>query len=253
MGMSNETTAPRRRRRAAGGPVDAIPPSVPSAKQRTPVPGGRRQRRAEEAARAAAGTAAGTAGEAPTRMTAQQAAAARDELAVQVREHAAALAGRQQEDPLAIDPVVLAQQQALAQRAAVLNRQAGDLQHGSTEQEQPGSDRNDPTVPDNLAVATPLKFVPAAGVDEPVLTTPTTYIPLAVPAASTLSRGPDADIRRPGTEAEPVLAARAYGLDPLDAATAGLARLKRERLVRLGILALGGTALIAGLLMIFVA
>jgi hypothetical protein len=235
--MSNETTAPRRRRRAAGGPVDAIPPSAPSATQRTPVPGGRRQRRAEEAARAAAGTA----GEVPARMTAEQAAAARDELAVQVREHAAALAARQQEDPLAIDPVVLAQQQALAQRAAALNRQAGDLQHGSTEQEQPGSYRNDPTAPENLAVVAP------------VLKTPTTSIPLAVPAASTLNRGPDADIRRPGAEAEPVLAARAYGLDPLDAATAGLARLKRERLVRFGILALGGTALVAGMLMIFVA
>ena len=48
----------------------------------------------------------------------------------------------------------------------------------------------------------------------------------------------------------PVAANSAYGLDPLDAATAGLGRAHRLRMLQLGVLALGILALIAGITLI---
>ncbi len=48
----------------------------------------------------------------------------------------------------------------------------------------------------------------------------------------------------------PVAARAAYGLDPLDAATAGLGRARRLRLLQAGVLALGLLALIAGIILI---
>ena len=48
----------------------------------------------------------------------------------------------------------------------------------------------------------------------------------------------------------PVAANSAYGLEPLDAATAGLGRARRLRLVQLVVLALGVVALIAGIILI---
>lgn len=48
----------------------------------------------------------------------------------------------------------------------------------------------------------------------------------------------------------PVAANSAYGLDPLDAATAGLGRARRFRMIQLGVLALGVLALIAGITLI---
>ncbi|GAP56339.1 hypothetical protein AHiyo6_29040, partial [Arthrobacter sp. Hiyo6] len=52
------------------------------------------------------------------------------------------------------------------------------------------------------------------------------------------------------TEVPPVAANAAYGLDPLDAATAGLGRAHRVRLLQLVVLAIGIVALIAGVTMI---
>ena len=49
---------------------------------------------------------------------------------------------------------------------------------------------------------------------------------------------------------EPVAANAAYGLEPLDAATAGLGRARRLRMLQLGVLALGIVALIAGITLI---
>ena len=48
----------------------------------------------------------------------------------------------------------------------------------------------------------------------------------------------------------PVAANAAYGLEPLDAATAGLGRARRLRLVQLVVLILGVMALIAGITLI---
>ena len=49
---------------------------------------------------------------------------------------------------------------------------------------------------------------------------------------------------------EPVAANAAYGLEPLDAATAGLGRARRLRMLQLGVLAVGIVALIAGITLI---
>ena len=48
----------------------------------------------------------------------------------------------------------------------------------------------------------------------------------------------------------PVAANAAYGLDPLDAATAGLGRARRLHLLQLSVLALGVLALVAGVILI---
>jgi hypothetical protein len=50
----------------------------------------------------------------------------------------------------------------------------------------------------------------------------------------------------------PVAANAAYGLDPLDAATAGLGRAHRLRLLQLAVLILGVLALVAGITLIII-
>jgi hypothetical protein len=61
---------------------------------------------------------------------------------------------------------------------------------------------------------------------------------------------PDAESNEEFAALPPVSAKSAYGLDPLDAATAGLGRANRLRLLQVGVLALGVMALIAGIIMI---
>lgn len=60
----------------------------------------------------------------------------------------------------------------------------------------------------------------------------------------------DAEAGEDVTALPPVAAKSAYGLDPLDASTAGLGRAHRLRLLQIGVLALGVIALIAGVIMI---
>lgn len=78
-------------------------------------------------------------------------------------------------------------------------------------------------------------------------------------AAARSAAAPPASARQPAWTDEPgddvpalppVSAKSAYGLEPLDAATAGLARANRLKLIQLGVLALGAIALIAGVIMI---
>ncbi|QDY90910.1 hypothetical protein E7Y32_12355 [Arthrobacter sp. UKPF54-2] len=70
----------------------------------------------------------------------------------------------------------------------------------------------------------------------------------AVPAAQPV---PEAPVTEEDFAARPPVAANAaYGLDPLDAATAGLGRAQRLRALQLGVLALGVLALIAGIILI---
>lgn len=66
-------------------------------------------------------------------------------------------------------------------------------------------------------------------------------------ASAAISAG-EADERFVG--GEPVAANAAYGLEPLDADTAGLGRARRLRMLQLGVLALGIVALIAGITLI---
>jgi hypothetical protein len=264
-------------------------------------------------------------------MSVEQALAARELLAEQARNQLAKMEHIAATDPDAVNPEVLAEQIALAERAAVLNRRAAAKQklaeqnsppsprveqnsppsprveqnsQPSPRAEQPRDDpraeqpRNDPSTASNLAMVTPLEFVEVPGVERPVMKRPaTSYVPLVTNPSPTVR--PARTSRRPGSSRQrddgtvkgrsgvlaraeaaaqaagrrpaltatpdhantpvseedfaarpPVAANAAYGLDPLDAATAGLGRARRLRALQLGVLALGLLALITGVILI---
>jgi hypothetical protein len=230
-------------------------------------------------------------------MTVEQALAARELLAEQARNQVAKLEHIAATDPDAVDPAVLAEQIALAERAAVLNRRAAAKQKLAEQNSQPAALRNDPTTADNLAMVTPLEFEKIPGVERPVMKRPaTSYVPVVTNPGPRVDAPRKPGLRRPGLSrqraaapaagrggvlaraeaaakagtvrpvsaapnaageadenivgGEPVSANSAYGLDPLDAATAGLGRARRLRLLQLGVLALGVVALIAGITLI---
>ncbi|MFF2246868.1 hypothetical protein ACFVTM_22170 [Arthrobacter sp. NPDC058130] len=241
---------------------------------------------------------AGPGGKPPEGMSVEQALAARELLAAQAKNQVAKMEHIAATDPDAVDPAVLAEQIALAERAAVLNRRAAAKQKLAEQNSQPAVPRNDPTTANNLAMVTPLEFENVPGVERPVMKRPaTSYVPvvtnpgprvdatrkpggrrpglsrqrLAGPAtgsaagksgvlaraeaAAKAGKARPADVSAGGTDeapvgGEPVAANSAYGLDPLDAATAGLGRARRLRLLQLGVLALGIVALIAGITLI---
>lgn len=260
-------------------------------------------------------------------MSVEQALAARGLLAEQSRNQMAKMEHIAATDPEAVNPEVLAEQIALAERAAVLNRRAAAKQKLAEQNSQPGvpggqqrsaqqpgdkpgSDRpggespgNGPSTASNLAMVTPLEFVEIPGVERPVMKRPaTSHVPLVTspsprvksprtprrpgssrqrdagpvpgrsgvlaraeaaaqasghrPAATAAPVNSDAPARSnvPAEEdyaaRPPVAANSAYGLDPLDAATAGLARARRLQALQLGVLVLGVLALIAGIILI---
>jgi hypothetical protein len=242
---------------------------------------------------------AGSAAPIPEGMTVEQALAARSLLVEQARNQIAMMEHIAADDPEAVDPEVLAQQIALAERAAVLNRRAMAKQKLAEQNSQPPKPRQDPASTNNLAMVTPLEFVQVPGVEGPVMKPPTTtHVPVVTnpgprvqPSRTKGSRpaarrnGPPAAGRagvlaraeaaakaassQPGSaavphmadsgenafgenavERPPVAANSAYGLEPLDAVTAGLGRAQRIRLLQLSVLALGIIALIAGIIMI---
>lgn len=223
-------------------------------------------------------------------MTVEQALMAREALQAQARNQVAAMEAIREKDPAAVDLELLAQQKALAERAAVLNRRTQNIQRISQENEQRKSVTHDPAAADNLAMVTPLEFVMVPGVDRPVMRPPSTsHIPIVtsttpkqagktVPAPTQGSpRGGEKrfEVRRtpasagarpsrilaradapvqapldPADGAKPVGARSAFGLDPLDVKTAGLGRTRRLRFVSLGIGGLGILALIISVAMI---
>jgi hypothetical protein len=235
----------------------------------------------------------------PEGMTVEQALAARELLAQQAQNQLAKMEHINATDPDAVDPDVLAEQIALAERAAVLNRRAAAKQKLAEQNSTPEPARNDPTTANNLAMVTPLEFVQVPGVERPVMKRPaTTYVPVVTnpgprvehprksgtrrPApsrqqgADSTSRGgvlaraeaaakaasaPQVTFRpgagNPAAQSDedfagrtPVAANAAYGLDPLDAATAGLGRARRLRVAQLAVLAVGVLALIVGIILI---
>lgn len=259
----------------------------------------------EPAARgtAPAGPGPGPEAKLPGGMSVEQALAARELLAEQARNQVAKMEHIAATDPDAVNPEVLAEQIALAERAAVLNRRAAAKQKLAAQNNQPAAPRpgqprteapnNGPSTASNLAMVTPLQFEAVPGIDRPVMKRPaTSYVPLVTNSSPKVQ--PPRTARRPGssrkrdagpadgrsgvlaraeaaaqaasvrrqpagveTPAEEELAARppvaanaAYGLDPLDAATAGLGRARRLRALQLGVLALGVLALIAGIILI---
>ncbi|WP_346926377.1 hypothetical protein [uncultured Arthrobacter sp.] len=239
-------------------------------------------------------------GQGPEGMTVEQALAARELLAQQAQNQLAKMEHINATDPDAVDPAVLAEQIALAERAAVLNRRAAAKQKLAEQNSKPEPARNDPTTANNLAMVTPLEFVQVPGVERPVMKRPaTTYVPVVTNPGPRVEPSRKSGNRRPASSRQraasatgrggvlaraeaaakaasaphvtsrpaaenpaaaqteedftgrtPVAANSAYGLDPLDAATAGLGRARRLRLVQLVVLALGVMALIAGIILI---
>jgi hypothetical protein len=234
-------------------------------------------------------------------MTVEQALAARELLARQAHNQIAKMEHIAATDPDAVDPDVLAEQIALAERAAVLNRRAAAKQKLAEQNSQPAPVRSDPSTASNLAMVTPLEFVEVPGVERPVMKRPaTSYVPVVTNPGPRVENPRKSGTRRPGFSLQrgagpatgragvlaraeaaaraasgraasssgapgtasapaseeqfagraPVAANSAYGLDPLDAATAGLGRARRLRMIQLAVLALGVLALIAGITLI---
>lgn len=180
------------------------------------------------------------------------------------------------------DPEALAEQIAQAEREAVLNKRAMAKQKLAEQNSRPaGPVRAEPSVASNLAMVTPLEFVKVPGLDRPVMKPPgTTFVPLVTSPAPKVKPGKSRSLRgragvlaraeaaakaaggRPASGSEPdgeasaqaehppISASSAYGLEPLDAATAGLGRAQRTRLMVLGLVGIGVIALIAGIIMI---
>lgn len=252
------------------------------------------------APKAPAADGAGPGGATPEGMTLEQALAARELLAEQAKNQVAKMEHIAATDPDAVDPAVLAEQIALAERAAILNRRAAAKQKLAEQNSQPAAPRNDPTTANNLAMVTPLEFEKVPGVERPVMKRPaTSYVPVVTNPGPRVDAPRKPGLRRPGISrqkaagpatgsaagragvlaraeaaakagtarpanaanaageaeerlvgGEPVAANAAYGLEPLDAATAGLGRARRLRMLQLGVLALGIVALIAGITLI---
>lgn len=143
-------------------------------------------------------------------MSVEQALAAREALKHQARNQVAAMEALQQADPHAVDLELLAQQRALAERAAVLNRRTQNIQRLAQENEQRRSPQSDPTTAHNLAMVTPLEFVEVPGVGRPVMKPPaTSHVPVITssnpeaarePAGRTPGPGRKAPARRPEQE-----------------------------------------------------
>jgi hypothetical protein len=228
----------------------------------------------------------------PEGMTVEQALEARALLAEQAKNQIAKMEHIAATDPEAVDPEILAQQIALAERAAILNKRAMAKQKLAEQTTPQQGGQNGPSTASNLAMVTPLEFEQVPGVDRPVMKRPaTSHVPVVtnpgprVPArgnrsakagrSSAPSTGRSRVIARAEAAARsaaapparqdpdwteesaenvtalpPVSAKSAYGLEPLDAATAGLARANRLRMIQLGVLALGAIALVAGIIMI---
>lgn len=179
-------------RRAAGadpGAPSAVAPAAPQPAQAAPATRpaqrGRGPQRRSAAARAAEVSANEAATETPLTddalndMSVEQALAARAALVEQAKNQLSMLDASKQEDPLAVDLEVLAEQKKLAERAAVLNQRAMAKQRLSEESQRHKPVRNDPASTHNLAMVTPLEFVRVPGFDQPVMQAPvTSHIPV---------------------------------------------------------------------------
>ncbi|ASN52122.1 hypothetical protein [Sinomonas sp. R1AF57] len=186
----------------------------------------------------------------------EQIAAARELLKEQAKNQAAMLEGQRGGDGTDVDPEVLAEQVRMAERAAILNRRAQAKQRLAEESRRetaaPARKAPTPTATDNLAMVTPLEFVNVPGVPHPVMKPPTTtHVPITTGQTDRQQRRP-AERRAPAElpEGAPVSARSAHGLTPLDAAQSGARRAERERLILLGIGAVGILALIVAIVII---
>ncbi|MHA7208203.1 hypothetical protein [Arthrobacter sp. MDT1-65] len=233
---------------------------------RAPVPGGRRDRRRRQGAAAAAARAGVP--EAPDGvpvdgrrledLSVEEALAARSAIAAEAGEHVAVLEAAG-DDPFAVDPEVLAQQKVLAERAAALNSRARRVQEDLGRDQRRIAVPVDPTAAHNLSIITLPEFVGVADGTPAVLRAPaTTSVPVVLPPATTpAAAGKDpvheATVPPPGQPrrgaTEPVRASNAFGLEPLDAMTAGLGRLRRVRYLQYSLVGVGAAALATGIVL----
>ncbi len=301
---TRSTPAVRQANAAAGAqpaPGAPVTPAAPDAAGPQPGVDGAPADGAKASGQKSDGGTAGRGAKGSEGMTVEQALAARELLAQQAQNQLAKMEHINATDPEAVDPEVLAEQIALAERAAVLNRRAAAKQKLAEQNSKPEPVRNDPTTANNLAMVTPLEFVKVPGVERPVLKRPaTSHVPVVTNPGPRVEQPRKSGNRRPGPSRQrgagtttgragvlaraeaaakaasaapaptsptagipaalppeeefagrsPVAANTAYGLDPLDADTAGLGRARRLRLVQLAVLALGVIALIAGIMLI---
>ncbi|MCE3293943.1 MAG: hypothetical protein K0Q84_2880 [Arthrobacter sp.] len=204
--------------------------------------------------------------ELPEGMTVEQALEARALIAEQAKNQIAKMEHIAATDPEAVDPEILAQQIALAERAAILNspvmkRPATSYvpvvtnpgprvpARGSKPPKAARSAGSAPSTGRSRVIARAEAAARAAS--SPAARPPAArQAPPSQPAVNPSSAALDTESNEEFAALPPVSAKSAYGLDPLDAATAGLGRANRLRLLQVGVLALGVIALIAGIIMI---
>jgi hypothetical protein len=174
------------------------------------------------------------------------------------------------DNPFTVDGTVLAQQKALVERAAALTARARRIQDLSEQhrrrQLSPGPD--DPASVHGLSIVVTPDAGVAPGDGAVLLRAPITPARPVGQSGGRTSNAMGADARHPapadsGPPAPadvtphgsgpvgigPVEARSAFGLDPLDAMTAGLGRARRLRLMQYTLLGVGGAGLLTGIMM----
>ena len=130
-------------------------------------------------------------------MSVEAALAARKSLLEDTKDHLSQLPAAIAEDPLQVDLEVLAQQRALAERAAILNQRALAKERLAQASASTRSVPNDPTTAHNLAMVQPLEFIRVPGVDQPVMRpSGTSYVPVVTRQGSKTRPG---EQHRPAT------------------------------------------------------
>lgn len=236
---------------------------------REPLPGGRRDRRRQQTEQAAVVTAEAVLAGAPSEgvpaprviedMSLEEALVAGKALGANPGEHAITLLASGTNDPFDVDLAVLAQQKALAERAAILNSRARRMQEFSKQDQQSEPAPNDPTTPHNLSILAPPELVRVPGGAQAFLQAPTTFhVLVVVPRPEqalvppTAREGSGAGARSAsiaGAAGEPIEARNAFGLEPLDAMTAGLRRLRHVRYIQYSLLGVGAAGVSTGIIM----
>ncbi|MUK01932.1 hypothetical protein GM708_08270 [Vibrio cholerae] len=242
--------------------------STAAGSTREPVTGGRRDRRRQDTAQTAVVSEEPVPSDPSIEarriedMDIEEALAARQAIIEDGREQAAAIAAKG-DDPFTVDLGVLARQKALAERAAVLTSRARRMQELADQNQQRRPAANDPTAAHNLSIVTPPEFVRMPGSAQTVLRAPTTsHVPVVLPRSARSpitepsTEDPEAGAPVPGAAVQDgtpgtdrIQARSAFGLEPLDAMTAGLGRLRRLRYIQYSLLGVGAAALVTGIIM----
>lgn len=177
------------------------------------------------------------------RLSHEQIAAAREHLRAQAKTEAE-VRGPRGSTP--VDPETRKQQVAQAEREAVLSRRAQARQRlaEETRRDTETTRKSAPTSANNLAMVTPLEYVKVPGIPHPVMKPPSTHHVPVVTDRTPRQRGAAGASAQ---EAPPIAAQFAHGLDPLEPQKS---RVDRERILLLGIGAIGIVALIAAVLIV---